>query len=124
VSGKVAVAQNHGQNDAEWNRQHHTTFNDQDRQAARNWYQQHQAHLSAGWREQDRLNPEMEGRLRAGSRLDSEMQRHVHSLPSDLSRQYGPAPHGYRYAIIGGNIVMIDDNYLVQDVFSIDVQIR
>ena len=123
MSGKVAVAQNHGQNDAEWNRQHHTTFNDQDRQAARNWYRQH-THLSAGWREQDRLNPEMEGRLRAGSRLDSEMRRHVHSLPSDLSRQYGPAPHGYRYAIIGGNIVMIDDNYLVQDVFSIDVQIR
>jgi hypothetical protein len=102
VSGKVALAQEH---DKGSNGENH-------------------GHLGAGWREQDRLNPEMEGRLRAGSRLDSEMRGHVHPLPSDLSRQYGPAPHGYRYAIIGGNIIMLDDNYLVQDVFRIDVQIR
>jgi hypothetical protein len=130
VSGRVALAQDHdqhhdrGRNDANWNRDHHTTFNDQDRQATRNWYQQHQNHLGAGWRQQDRLTPDLEGRLRAGSRLDPRLRRQIHWLPGDLSRQYGPAPRGYRYAVIGGNIVMLDNEYQGHDVFRLDFQIR
>lgn len=37
------------------------------------------------------------------------------------SRHYGPAPRGYRYAVIGGNMVMLDDAYEVRDVFSINI---
>jgi hypothetical protein len=132
VSGRVALAQDrdHGQNNdngqhnENWNRDHHTTFNDQDRQATRSWYQQHQNHLGAGWRQQDRLTPEMEGHLRAGSRLDPRLRRQLHWLPNDLSRQYGAAPRGYRYGIIGGNVVMLDDEYQVRDVFRLDFQGR
>lgn len=114
--------QGNGQNSPDWDRQHHTSFNDQDRQATRDWYQQHQKGLGAGWRQQDRLSPAMQGRLRAGQPLDPQLRRQMHALPADLSRHYGPAPSGYRYAIIGGNVVMLDSGYGVHDVFSLTLQ--
>ena len=134
VSGRVALAQDRGQdrqgwngqnpqNSDEWNRQH-PTFNDQDRQVTRDWYQQHQRNLGAGWRQRDRLSPAMEGRLRRGQRLDPRLRRQMHWLPADLSRRYGPAPRGFRYAIIGGNVVMLDNSYQVHDVFRLDFQMR
>lgn len=134
VSGRVASAQDRGQggygngqnrpqNTDEWNRQH-PSFNDNDRQVTRDWYRQNQRHLGAGWRERDRLSPDMEGRLRRGQRLDPRLRRQMHWLPADLSRRYGPAPRGFRYAIIGGNIVMLDNSYQVHDVFRFDFQVR
>jgi hypothetical protein len=132
VSGRVALAQdrsnnqndrqNHGQNNAQDNRQNHTTFNDQDRQATRDWYKQHQKNPGAGWRQKDRLTPSMQGRLRAGQPLDPELRRQMHSLPSGLSQHYGPAPTGYRYGVIGGNVVMYDQGNQVRDVFSLTIQ--
>ena len=94
-------------------------FNDRDREVTRDWYRQNQRRLGPGWRQRDRLPSYMQRRLRRGYRLDPEMRREIHWLPPELSRRYGPAPRGYRYAIIGGNVVMLDDAYEVQDVFSI-----
>ena len=136
VSGKVAFAQDRGQDNRgqdyrgqdnrpgmnDQNRGH--SFNDNDRQVTRDWYRQHQRGLGRGWRQRDRLSPAMEGRLRRGQRLDPRLRRQMYWLPSDLSRRYGPAPRGYRYAIIGGNIVMLDPGYNVWDIFRLDVQIR
>jgi hypothetical protein len=129
VSGNVAVAQgqdNRGQDNRQgWNGQNGGhSFNDNDRQVTRDWYRQHQRRLGAGWRERDRLSPSMQMRLRSGERLDPRLRRQMHWLPADLSRRYGPAPRGYRYAIIGGNVVMLDDGYQVRDVFRLDFQIR
>jgi Ni/Co efflux regulator RcnB len=120
--GQGANGQNNGQHNDQWNRDHHNSFNDQDRQVTRDWYQQHQRNLGRGWRQRDRLSPAMEGRLRPGQRLDPQLRRQMYWLPSDLSRRYGPAPRGYRYAIIGGNVVMLDDRYQVRDVFSLNLR--
>jgi hypothetical protein len=114
--------QNNGRNSADWNRQHHTSFNDQDRQATRDWYQQHQKGLGAGWRQRDRLSPAMQGRLRAGQPLDPQLRKQMHPLPADLSRHYGPAPSGYQYVVIGGNVIMLDSGFGVHDVFSLNLQ--
>jgi len=95
------------------------SFNDRDRQVTRDWYQRNQRHVGSGWRQRDRLSPAMQARLRRGQRLDPTLRREMHALPPDLYRQYGPAPRGYRYVIIGGNIVMIDAGYQVQDVFTL-----
>ena len=97
-------------------------FNDRDREVTRDWYRQNHRRLGPGWRQRDRLPPYMQRRLRRGYRLDPEMRREIHWLPPELSRRYGPAPRGYRYAIIGGNVVMLDDAYEVQDVFSITLR--
>jgi len=129
ASGRVAPAQgwqNHDRwqsNNDQWNQQH-PRFSDQDRQVTREWYQQHRSHLGAGWRQRDRLPPYMEGRIRRGQRLDPRLRREMHWLPADLARRYGPAPRGYRYAVIGGNIVLLDDWYQVHDVFRLDFSMR
>jgi Ni/Co efflux regulator RcnB len=137
LSGKVAIAQDRGQDrrpggeasggdnrqggqrqdpQAQQGKQ---SFNDQDRQATQEWYRQHQRNAGRGWRQQDRLPPGLQGRLRAGQRLDPQLRRRMYPLPPDLARRYGPAPRGYRYVIIGGNVVLIDDGYQVRDLFSI-----
>lgn len=97
-------------------------FNDRDREVTRDWYRQNQRRLGPGWRQRDRLSPSMQRRLRRGYRLDPQMRRQIHWLPPELSRRYAPAPRGYRYAIIGGNVVMLDDAYEVHDVFSITLR--
>lgn len=94
-------------------------FNDNDRRVTRDWARKNQRHLGAGWRQKDRLSPAMQGRLRRGQRLDPQLRSQIHWVPADLSRTYAPAPRGYRYAMIGGNIVMLDDAYEVHDVFSL-----
>jgi hypothetical protein len=85
------------------------SFNDQERQATRDWYRQNRARLGAGWRDEDRLSASLQGRLRLGQALDPELRQHLYWVPPELSQRYGPALPGYRYAIIGGNIVMLDD---------------
>ena len=97
------------------------SFTDRDRQATREWYQQHRNRLGPGWRDRDRLSPSLEGRLRRGERLDPQLRQQMYWLPPDLARMYGPAPRGYRYAIIGGNIVLLDDGYQVHDVFRLEL---
>jgi Ni/Co efflux regulator RcnB len=125
MSGKAAIAQDRrpdqtGRSYDEQNRfNNHDRFNDHDRQVTRDWYQQHQRGLGAGWRQRDRLSPAMQARLRAGRRLDPQLRRQMHSLPPDLARQYRPAPRGYHYAVIGGNIVLLDNGDQVRDVFSL-----
>jgi len=119
--GRGSNGQDNGQHNGQADRDRHNTFNDQDRQATRDWYQQHQKGLGAGWRQRDRLSPAMQGRLRPGQRLDPQLRRQMHWVPADLSRHYAPAPVGYRYAIIGGNVVMLDSGYEVHDVFSISL---
>jgi hypothetical protein len=97
------------------------TFTDRDRQVTRDWYRQHRNRLGAGWRDRDRLSPSLERRLRRGQRLDPTLRQRMYWLPPDLAQMYGPPPRGYRYAIIGGNIVLIDDFYTVHDVFRLEI---
>ena len=101
--------------------QNDPSFTDRDRQATRDWYQQHRNRLGPGWRDRDRLSPSLEGRLRRGQRLDPVLRQRMYWLPPDLAQMYGAPPRGYRYAIIGGNVVLLDDYYQVHDVFRIDL---
>ncbi len=134
LSGSTASAQYRGrdwnddkrgsQHKDDWNRSNHPKFDDRDRQVTRDWYFRNRNHLGRGWGHRDRLSPSMERRLRRGARLDRMFYSRMYWLPGDLVRLYGPAPRGYRYAIIGGNIVLLDSDYFVRDVFRIDFTIR
>lgn len=122
VAGRYSNDHNDWSERDGWAGQHRRSFNEHDRQVTRDWYRRHRSTLGRGWREQDRLPPEMEARLRPGRQLDPELRKRMVWLPSELSTRYGPAPRGYRYAIIGGNVVLIDDGYRVHDVFSITLR--
>ena len=116
ASAQDRNGQARGQATAEQNRQSHTQFNSDDRQTTNDWYNQHQANPPAGFRQQDRLSPDQESRLQVGSKLDPQLQKKLHTVPSDLkSRLAAPAP-GYRYAAVGGHVAMIDKNNQVKDI--------
>ena len=104
--------------------QQQARFRDEDRRATDDWYRQHHQQAPAGWRDQDRLPPSMQDRLRPGRPLDQDLRSRMQPLPSELSRRYAAPPRGYRYAVIGGNVVLVDDGYVVQDVFTVSFQIH
>jgi Ni/Co efflux regulator RcnB len=100
-------------------RQGQTQFNTQDRQATSDWSNQHQAHPPAGFRTQDRLSPALESRLQVGSRLDPELQKMVHTVPSDLRRRLATPAPGYRYVAVGGHVSLIDKKNQVHDIIHV-----
>jgi Ni/Co efflux regulator RcnB len=102
----VAKDQNRGQSKKEYRQ-----FNENQRQYARTYYNQNQRHFG----QDSRWNNDYESRLRPGYVLDNDMRRMSRPAPSDLTRGLGRAPRGYRYIIIGGHVVLVDNGYRVHD---------
>jgi len=98
-------------------------FNDHDRQVAREWYNQHRRNPPRGFRDSDRLPPEYEARIQPGYVFDPVVRQRAYPAPVDLTLQFGPAPSGYRYMVIGGQIVLVDVGYRVADVFRLEINI-
>jgi hypothetical protein len=92
-------------------------FNDNQRQYARTYYDQHQ-----GLFVQDkRWNNDYENRLQPGYVLDKDMRSMSRPAPSDLTQGLGPAPRGYRYVIIGGHVILVDSGYRVHDTIHLHI---
>ncbi len=99
--------------------QGHTQFDEKDRQATNDWYNQHKSHPPAGLRQQDRLSSEQESRLQEGRVLDKDLRKKVHPVPQDLrGRLPEPAPD-HRYVAIGGHVGLIDNNFQVKAVIHL-----
>jgi Ni/Co efflux regulator RcnB len=96
-----------------------TQFNAQDRQATSSWSSQNQAHPPAGFRPQDRLSPDLESRLKVGSKLDPELQKRVHTVPTDLRRRLAAPAPSYRYVAVGGHVALLDKQNQVHDVIHV-----
>jgi len=96
-------------------------FAERDRAAARQWYQQHRDRLPRGFRDDDRLPPGFEVRLVPGFVFDMDMRRRSYPVPAGLARGFGPPPRGYRYLVIGGHVVLVDDGYRVHDVIRLEI---
>ena len=113
LAGSAVLAQDRG------NQQGHTQFDAHDQQAAHDWYNQNQAHPSAGMRKQDQLSADEESRLHEGSVLDKDLQRKVHSAPPDLARRLPPPPSDHRYVVLGGHVGLIDNNFQLKAVIHL-----
>jgi Ni/Co efflux regulator RcnB len=118
LSGTTALAQDRQQR-RDQNREGHTQFDNNDQQAARDWYQQHRDHPPAGFRNQDRLSADEESRLREGEVLDRNLRRKVHSAPHDLTRRLPPPARNHRYVTIGGHVGLIDNQNRVKAVIHL-----
>ena len=134
VSSGVAVAQGRGnepnrgqtkkaERAAQAQRRAEARFNDRDRQVAHDWYNRHQRNPPRGFRDRDRLPPEYEGRIQPGYVFDPVVRQRAYPAPVELTVQFGPAPRGYRYMVIGGHIVLVDTGYRVADVFRLTINI-
>ena len=119
LSGTAAGAQDRSQQDRNDRNQGHNQFDDKDRQKTRDWYNQHQNHPPAGLRNEDRLSPEQEDRLRPGAQLDPDLRSRVHTAPADLRRRLPRPPKHNRYVTVGGHIGIIDQTYQVHDVIHL-----
>jgi Ni/Co efflux regulator RcnB len=111
----VAVAQN--QNKGQSKKQYRQ-FNDNQRQYANTYYNQHQGLFGQdkGW------NNDYENRLQPGYVLDKDMRGMSRPAPNDLTKGLGPAPRGYRYVIIGGHVVLVDNAYRVHDTIRFNIK--
>ena len=98
-------------------------FSDHDKQAARDWAGKHKDSMPAGFREEDKLSPELEARLKVGAVLDTDLRGRIRPVPADLLATLTPAPRGYRYVIIGDHIVLVDEGWHVEDVIHLEINL-
>lgn len=112
----VAKDQNRGQSKKEYRQ-----FNENQRQYARTYYNQHQNHNQGLFGQDSRWNNGYENRLRPGYVLDRDMRRMSRPAPNDFTRGLGRPPRGYRYVIIGGHLVLVDRGYRVHDTIQLHI---
>jgi Ni/Co efflux regulator RcnB len=108
----VAKDQNRGQSKKEYRQ-----FNENQRQYARTYYNQNQRYFA----QDSRWKNDHENRLQPGYVLDRDMRRMSRPAPRDLMRGLGPAPRGYRYVVIGGHVVLVDNRYRVHDAIHLHI---
>ena len=118
LSGSVAVAQDRRDRDIQ-DRQQTRQFSEHDQQVTHDWYNQHQSHPPAGFRNQDRLSSDQESRLHEGAVLDKDLRSRAHSAPQDLYRQLPPPPERHRYVAVGNHLALIDNGYNVKAVIHL-----
>jgi hypothetical protein len=105
---KQQKAQNRGQMKKQYRQ-----FQENQRQYAHTYYGQNQNH--AMFKPDNRWNNDYDMRIQPGYVLDGEMRRMIHPAPNAMMRGLGRAPRGYRYVVIGGHLVLIDNRYRVHD---------
>jgi Ni/Co efflux regulator RcnB len=106
---------NRGQSDKKYRK-----FNEKQRQHATTYYNQNRNHEVF---KQDNWNNDYENRLQPGYVLDEDMRRMSRPAPDDMIRGLGRPPRGYRYVVIGGHVVLIDDGYRVHDMIHFEVNV-
>jgi hypothetical protein len=106
--------ENHGQS-----KKHYRQFQEKQRQYAHNYYIQNQNHEV--FKPDRRWNDDYTNRLQPGYVLDRDMQRMSRPAPNGLVSGLGHAPSGYRYIVIGGRVVLVDNGYRVHDTITIQL---
>lgn len=101
----------------------HPRFEDHDRESARGWFNEHHDRLPEGLRDRDRLPSGLESRLQVGVVLDRDLRHRIHPVPEELLDRLPPCPKHYRYVVIGGHIVLIDDGFHVFDVIHFELNL-
>jgi Ni/Co efflux regulator RcnB len=119
-SGSAAMAQGDEHHEHHWD-DRNPRFDDHEREATRNWYEHHHDHPVIGFREEDRLPRDWEPRLQVGFVFDSGWRRRVHPVPVELLGELPPPPRHYRYYVIGGHVVLVDQHWRVADVININL---
>ncbi len=94
-------------------------FQENQRQYAQTYYSQNQNNEI--FRRNSRWNDDYENRLQPGYVLDRDMRRMSRPAPYAMIRGFGAAPRGYRYIIIGGHVVLVDNGYRVHDTIRFEL---
>ncbi|MBI5281412.1 MAG: hypothetical protein HY858_06990 [Candidatus Solibacter usitatus] len=65
------------------------------------------------------LPPSSAQSIGIGGRLTSSLTKHYRLLPSGLEKSLSPLPAGYRRALIGGRVVILDARNVVRDMYFV-----
>lgn len=92
-------------------------FTEEEREVITGWYGGGRQGLPPGLAKKDRLPPGLEKQLRRRGSLPPGLQKKLQPVPVELQRRLRVLPTGYRRAVIGGNIVIMDEKTsLVYDI--------
>jgi hypothetical protein len=102
----------------QWERDHEGRyrFRDDDRHAVDVYYRDHRRYFRERWRGE---GPP----LAYGYVIERPYRRYCRPVPVVLMDELPPPPPGLRYYVLGGNVVLVDDGYRVQDFIHIGVNI-
>ena len=84
-------------------------FTREERTIITNWFRRSPSGLPPGLAKRDRLPPGLEKQLRERGTLPPGLQKRVQPLPFELERQLRRLPSGYRRAVIGGNVILMNE---------------
>ncbi len=73
------------------------------------WFRRNGRGLPPGLAKRDRLPPGLEKQLRERGTLPPGLQKRVQPLPFELERQLHPLPRGCRRAVIGVNVILMNE---------------
>jgi hypothetical protein len=116
----AAFAQSQERHEHKWDKDH-PVFDDHEREVVRGWWSSHRDHPVEGFRDGDRLPRDWDSRLQAGLVLDSDWRHRLREVPVDLSADLPVPPEHFKYYVLGGHIVLVDQrNWHVADVIKIN----
>ena len=84
-------------------------FTERDRVIITDWFRANGSDLPPGLAKRDRLPPGLEKQLRERGTLPPELQKRVQPLPYELERELHPLPGGYRRGLIGGSVIIMNE---------------
>jgi hypothetical protein len=110
---------NQRDNGDQYRRDAFRTFTDHDRDVLQDWYRDHSDQFEM--RDNgDRHAEDIDSHLQIGQPLDDETRRWAHLVPYNLEQRLDPLPSGWNYLIVGDNVVIVDRDSTVRDVYHFD----
>ena len=85
-------------------------FSDDERILITDWFRTYKSDLPPGLAKRDRLPPGLEKQLRERGTLPPGLQKRVQPLPIELDRRLRQLPSGYRRAVIGANVILMNES--------------
>jgi len=101
-------------------------FESRDRELARNWYyheRRDRLDLPPGFRDRDRLPPTYAGRIRPGYIIEPAWRARLYPAPVALVRVFAPPAPGYRYVVLGGQVLLVDVGFRIADVIGLEMNL-
>ena len=115
--GKARGQDNRGQRKkGERERDGRYRLNDYNRHAVDVYYRDHRSEFRQRWRG---AGPP----IAYGYVIERPYRRYCRPVPVVLLRELPPPPPGFRFFLLGGNAVLLDDGYRVQDFIHLDINI-
>jgi hypothetical protein len=100
-----------------------SVYSDHDRDAMRDWYDDHHDHLPPGLAERDQLPPGMEKQLVVRGTLPPGLRKKIQHCPEDMERRLPPPPPDCEHVVIGGHVVLLNiKSFAVVDVVHFELR--